>query len=101
MIDVLPRLDQRDAADRGLLARCVEGDLPAMHGLFERHRDTVWGCSTVVARRPGAPAPEDLVAEAFIGLWHHARAILASSRSVEASLVVAVARLAAGRPGFD
>lgn len=96
--DVLPRPDRLDAIDRALVARCADGELPALASLFERHGSTVWGCAEVAARQPGAPPAEELATDAFTGLWHHTEAVLSSRRSVEAWLVVAVARRSHGRP---
>jgi DNA-directed RNA polymerase specialized sigma24 family protein len=98
--DVLPRPDRLDAIDRALVARCADGDLPALQALFSRHGGTVRGCAEVAARRRGAPAADDLVTAAFVTVWEQARAVLTGSRSVEAVLVVAVARLGLGRPAL-
>lgn len=100
MPDVLPRPDQLDATDRALVARCADGDLAALQSLFQRHAGAVWGCAEVAARRPGAPHAEELASRAFIAVWEGAEAVLAGARSVEAALLVAVARLGQGRPAF-
>ena len=98
--DVLSRPDHLDAVDRGLVARCVDGDIAALRSLFERHATTVMGCAEVAARRVGAPDADTLVSGAFVALWDDAETVLNAVRSVEAALLVAVARLGLGRSAF-
>ena len=100
VIDLLARPDRLDAIDRALVARCAEGELPALRSLFDRHRGAVWACAGVAARRPGAPPAEELATGAFVALWDHAAAVLAGARSIEAVLLIAVARLGFGRPAI-
>ena len=64
------RPDAEPDADEVLLARVAGGDVDALAALYDRHRSIAYGLALRVTG--SVPAAEDVLQDAFLGLWRHA-----------------------------
>jgi RNA polymerase sigma-70 factor (ECF subfamily) len=74
--------------DQALLDRLVDGDLDALEGLYERYRTMAY---SIALRITGEPATaEDVVQEAFLGVWRNAARYAEARGSVKTWLLAIV-----------
>lgn len=59
-----------DDADRGALTRIAEGQLDALEELYDRYRTMAYSIALRITSDP--TASEDVVHEAFLGVWRNA-----------------------------
>jgi RNA polymerase sigma-70 factor, ECF subfamily len=80
---LVPGTDVLD--DAGLLARVADGDATALAELYDRYRTLSYSVALKVTR--DATAAEDVVQEAFLGVWRNAGRFDASRASVRTWLL--------------
>jgi RNA polymerase sigma factor (sigma-70 family) len=80
---LVPMTDIED--DAGLLARVAAGDATALADLYDRYRTLSYSIALKVTR--DATAAEDVVQEAFLGVWRNAGRFDASRASVRTWLL--------------
>src|SRR5919107_5724993 len=80
---------ERDRADETLLERVAGGNADALSELYERYRTVSYSVALKITADPGAA--EDVVQEAFLGVWRNA-ARYASARGSVRTWILAVVR---------
>lgn len=74
-----------DEIDRDILARLGAQDLAALEELYDRYRSMAYGLALRITGDP--TAAEDVVQDAFLGVWRHADRYAAARGSVRTWLL--------------
>ncbi len=79
---------ERDPADETLLARVAGGDPDALSELYERYRTVTYSVALRITTDPSAA--EDVVQEAFLGVWRNAGRYASARGSVRTWILAIV-----------
>ncbi len=79
---------ERDPADETLLARVAGGDPDALSELYERYRTVTYSVALRITTDPAAA--EDVVQEAFLGVWRNAGRYASARGSVRTWILAIV-----------
>jgi RNA polymerase sigma-70 factor (ECF subfamily) len=79
---------ERDPADETLLERVAGGDPDALSELYERYRTVTYSVALKITANPSAA--EDVVQEAFLGVWRNASRYVSARGSVKTWILAIV-----------